>query len=58
MVAIGRNKNLGLVAQAAEGDAVDDPVAVALEIIARSAGDIALFIVQPAPAIGRVTLPP
>ncbi len=35
MVAVGRNEHLGLVAQAAEGDRMDDPVAVALEGITR-----------------------
>jgi hypothetical protein len=35
MVAVRRDENLGLVAEAAEGDRMDDPVAVALEGIAR-----------------------
>jgi hypothetical protein len=37
MIAVGGDENLRLVAQAAEGDGVDDPVAVALEDVARSA---------------------
>ena len=37
MVAVGGDEDLGLVAQAAEGDRVDDPVAVALENVARAA---------------------
>ena len=37
MVAVGRDEHLGLVAQAAEGDRVDDAVAVALEDVARPA---------------------
>src|SRR5207244_9136802 len=37
MVAVGGDENLSLVAQAAEGDAVDDPVAVALEYVAGDA---------------------
>ena len=37
MVAVGRDEHLGLVAQAAEGDRMDDAVAVALENVARAA---------------------
>src|SRR5690606_37633365 len=37
MIAIGRDEDLGLAGQAAEGDRMDDPVAVALEFAARSA---------------------
>ena len=37
MVAVGRDEHLGLVAQAAEGDRMDDPVAVALEGVAGTA---------------------
>jgi hypothetical protein len=36
MVAVGRDEHLGLVAQAAEGGRVDDPVAVALKSVARA----------------------
>ena len=36
MVAVGRDEHLRLVAQAAEGDRMDDPVAVALEDVARA----------------------
>ena len=38
MIAIGRDEHLGLVAQATESDRMDDPVAVALEDVARPAG--------------------
>jgi hypothetical protein len=54
MVAIGGDKDLSLVAQPAEGNAVDDPVAIALKIVTRAARDIALFIVQPSPTVGRI----
>ena len=37
MIAVGRDEHLRLVAQAAERDRVDDPVAVALEDVARPA---------------------
>ena len=37
MVAVGGDEHLGLVAQAAEGDRMDDAVAVALEDVARAA---------------------
>ena len=37
MIAIGRDEDLRLGAQAAEGDRMDDPVPVALELAARSA---------------------
>jgi hypothetical protein len=37
VVAVGRDEHLRLVAQAAEGDGMDDPVAVALESVARPA---------------------
>jgi hypothetical protein len=37
MIAVGGDEHLRLVAQPAEGDGVDDPVAVALELGARSA---------------------
>jgi hypothetical protein len=37
MVAVGRDEHLGLVAQAAEGDRMDDPIAVALKDVARTA---------------------
>ena len=36
MVAVGRDEDLGLVAQAPERDRMDDPVAVALEGVARA----------------------
>ena len=37
MVAVGGDEHLGFVAQAAEGDRVDDPVPIALEGVARTA---------------------
>jgi hypothetical protein len=37
MITVGRHEYLCLVAQAAEGDRMDDPVAVALEQVARPA---------------------
>ena len=37
MIAVGGDEHLRLVAQAAEGDGMDDPVAVALEDVARPA---------------------
>ena len=36
MIAVGRDEDLGLVAQAAERDRMDDPVAIALEGVARA----------------------
>ena len=37
MIAVGGDEHLGLVAQSAEGDRVDDPVAVALEDVTGAA---------------------
>ena len=37
MIAVGRDEDLGLVAQSSEGNGMDDPVAVALEDVARPA---------------------
>jgi hypothetical protein len=37
MVAVGRDENLSLVAEASERNGVDDPVAVALKGVARAA---------------------
>ena len=54
MIAVGRNEDLGLVAQAAKGNRVDDAVTIALEIVARPPRDIPLFIMQPPPALCRV----
>ena len=49
MIAVGRDEHLRLVAQAAKGDRMDDAVAVALEIITRTADDAAqLGIAAPA----------
>src|SRR5690606_8961256 len=68
MGAVGGDKNLRFVAQASKGDRVDDPVAVALEIVTRSADSPAIlqtsilasarmgaaFIIAAAPASLRV----
>jgi hypothetical protein len=48
MVTVGSNEHLRLVPQAAESDGVDDPVAVALEQVARTAGRPILFCEGPA----------
>ncbi len=40
VVAVGSDEHLGLAGEAAEGDRVDDPVAVALERAARAAGAV------------------
>ena len=54
MIAVGRDEDLRLVAQAAEGDRVDDPVAVALEDVARAARAGIAFGVEPAARAGGV----
>ena len=43
VVAVGRHEDLRLGAQAAKGDRMDDPVAIALELAARTAGPVAVF---------------
>ncbi|GAA3905331.1 hypothetical protein GCM10022276_24870 [Sphingomonas limnosediminicola] len=43
MIAIGGDEDLRLVAKAAEGDRVDDPVAVALKNVARPARALVRF---------------
>ena len=48
MIAVGGDEHLGLVAQAAEGDRVDDPVPIALEGIARAARPVGALGVGPA----------
>ena len=48
MVAIGGDEHLRLVAQSAEGDRMDDPVAVTLEGIARAAWAVGGFRIGPA----------
>src|SRR5688500_13471812 len=48
MVAVGRDEHLRLVAQAAEGDRMDDPVAVALEDVARAPRSAVGFPMGPA----------
>ena len=54
MVAVGRDEHLGLVAQAAEGDRVDDAVAVALENVARPARAGLRFGMKAAARVGRL----
>jgi hypothetical protein len=54
MVAVGRDEDLGLVAQAAEGDGMDDPVAVALESVARAPLGPRRLAVQPPPRSFRI----
>ena len=48
MVAVGGDEYLGFVAQATEGDRVDDPVAIALEGVARTAWAVGALGVGPA----------
>ena len=48
MVAVGRDEHLGLVAQAAEGDRMDDPVTITLEGVARPARPVGALGVGPA----------
>ena len=48
MVAVGGDEHLGLVAQAAESDRMDDPVPIALEGVARTAWAVGAFGVGPA----------
>ena len=54
MVAVGRDEHLGLVAQAAEGDRMDDPVAVALVDVARAARALNRFRHEVGRATSRV----
>jgi hypothetical protein len=58
MITIGCDKHLGFVAQAAEGNTVDDAVAVALKIIAWATHHTgcrgALFIMKSPAAMARV----
>jgi len=53
MVAVGGDEYLRLMAQAAEGDRVNDPVAVALEDVAGTARPVVAFVVKPAAGLGR-----
>ena len=61
MVAVGRKEHLRLVAQATEGDRMDDPVPIALIGITRAAlhasRGLALFFVKAAFAVRRVGSP-
>src|SRR5690349_13560221 len=54
MVAVRGDEHLGLVAEAAERDAVDDAVAVALEDVARPARPGAMFGVEAAAGLVRL----
>ncbi len=53
MVAVGRDEHLRLVAQAAEGDRMDDPVAVALKGVAGSARAAVGLGMQPPATVRR-----
>ncbi len=55
MIAIGCNEDLRLMAQPAEGNRMDDPVAVALENVAWPANVLPGFRILPPPAGFRVT---
>ena len=54
MIAIGRDKHLRLVSQPAEGDRVNDPVAVTLEGVTRTARASIIFREGPAARSGRL----
>src|SRR5438128_6625969 len=54
MVAIGRDEHLRLVPEAAEGDRMNDAVAVALEDVARSARPGIAFRMQPSARVGWI----
>jgi hypothetical protein len=54
MIAVGGDEDLGLVAEAPERDRVDDPVAVALEGVARAAPAPFGLAVQPPPRPGGI----
>lgn len=51
MVAIGRDEHLRLVAEAAEGDGMDDPVPVALENVAGPAHIVVRLRIKAPPAL-------
>ena len=55
MVAVGRDEHLSLVAEAAEADRVDQPVAVALENVARPARTRIAFGMEAAARIGGIS---
>ena len=54
MVAVGSDEHLGLLAQAAETDRMDDPVAVALENVTRAARTRVRFGMKAAARLGRL----
>ena len=54
MIAVGRDEHLRLVAQPAEADRMDDPVAIALERVALAGDDPRRLGMQPAAALRRV----
>ncbi len=54
MVSVGRDEYLGLGLEAAEGDRMDDPISVALEFAARTAGTLAVLGELAAAAGGRI----
>ena len=54
MIAVGRDEDLSLVAQAAERDRMYDAIAVALEGVARAAGDVGPLYVAAAAAQRRI----
>jgi hypothetical protein len=47
MVAVRGDEHLGLVAEAAEGDRMDQPVAVTLKDVARASRAAAIFVMEP-----------
>ena len=57
MIAIGGEKHLRLVTQAAKRDRMDDPIAIALKRVARASDRPARFGMKPAPARRRVRRP-
>ena len=54
MIAVRRHEHLRLVAQPAKRDRMDDPVAIALEGVARATGDIGTLAVETAAAQRRI----
>ena len=54
MIAVRRDEDLGLVAEPAERDGMDDPVAVALEGVAGAPLPALAFTVKPPAAGGRI----
>jgi hypothetical protein len=54
VIPVGGNEHLRLVAQAAEGDGMDDPVPIALKSVSRTAGAAIVLHEGPAARSGRV----